>query len=235
MARLGQLLIRRAARRCIDATAIDSTESVTQPMDVRLPSRYLALSIGLLLASCRATTLQATGNAAVDLRNSDPRVRIDAALRTVDEGRRDLAYLLVENLSDRDEAVRFYTAIALRKVTGLDFGFKSYGDLVERTKAIERWHEWLESNGQSSENIDGAPLTPPDVVPEDNGEGVTESGPVNHVRASAASYAPGPPDEIFRSVAFKRTWSLLTEPYRSVRPVRATASMTPTAENPESA
>jgi hypothetical protein len=59
----------------------------------------------------------------------------------------DLVPGLVENLSDRDEAVRMFTSIGLRKLTGKDFGYNPSGAPEERFASIERWKEWLHSAG----------------------------------------------------------------------------------------
>ncbi len=165
-------------------------------MSLRPQLRCTLLLVCALVVSCRAPALQVTGDPEADLANSDPRVRIAAALQVVEEGRRDLAYRLVENLSDRDEAVRFYTSIAVRKVTGMDFGFKAYDDIAERARAIQRWQEWLESIGQAQDE----PALPPE---EPRGESYriddgqrsepAPTNPVDHARAphrreSASSY-----------------------------------------------
>jgi hypothetical protein len=54
----------------------------------------------------------------------------------------DLVDMLIENLGDRDESVRFFTSIALSRLTGRDFGYLSYGDAAERSDAIGRWRAW---------------------------------------------------------------------------------------------
>ncbi len=102
-----------------------------------------ALSLALLAAGCSATSDPATGDLRLDLRHRDPRVRMEAAFLAAEGGRRDLAGELVENLADRDESVRFITGIALKRMTGQDFGYLSYGDLGERESAMERWRGWL--------------------------------------------------------------------------------------------
>ena len=102
------------------------------------------LPILLLLASC-STLEPSTGNLEQDLRHRDPRLRVLAARSVVNEERTDLIPLLVDNLSDRDSSVRFWTAIALRKLTGQNFGFKSHAPTGERRRAIQRWQEWAGS------------------------------------------------------------------------------------------
>ena len=114
-----------------------------RPNDVGWTS---GLVVGLLVG-CSSTVDPASGDPRLDLRHADPRVRIDAARQAVSESRTDLCGLLVRNLSDRDGAVRLFSSVALRKLTGQDFDFKAHGTLTERQESIERWTRWLEAEG----------------------------------------------------------------------------------------
>jgi hypothetical protein len=67
----------------------------------------------------------------------------------------DLLPLLVHNLMDPDDAVRLFTAAALRKLTGLDFGYKPHGTEADRRAAVDRWNVWLEL-GSTSEPARGS-------------------------------------------------------------------------------
>jgi hypothetical protein len=110
----------------------------------------------LLGSGCASTNAPATGNLVVDLKHQDPRVRIDAAMRTVAEKRLELAAELVDNLSDRDGAVRLFSAAALRKLTGQDFAYKPHGTPEEQRIAIERWRLWLAEEGRNIAQDGGA-------------------------------------------------------------------------------
>ncbi|HLU49786.1 MAG TPA: hypothetical protein VK116_16925, partial [Planctomycetota bacterium] len=62
----------------------------------------------------------------------------------IEENRRaHLLGRLVESLADRDESVRFFSGIALRKATGVDHGFAAHAPESERATAVERWRAWL--------------------------------------------------------------------------------------------
>jgi hypothetical protein len=115
--------------------------SPNSPESPPIATRALALLI--LLAGCSATSDPATGDLRVDLHHRDPRVRMQAAFLAAEKDRRDLLAELVENLSDPDESVRFISGIALKRLTGQDFGYLSYGEVDERASAIERWKAWL--------------------------------------------------------------------------------------------
>ena len=67
---------------------------------------------------------------------------MEAAYQTAQSGRQDLVGLLIENLRDRDDSVRFVANIALKRMTGQDFAFRSYAGFHEREAAIHRWLHW---------------------------------------------------------------------------------------------
>ena len=111
---------------------------------------------------CVSTADPPTGDLRVDLLHHDPRVRMATAYLAAEEGRRDLLMGLVDNLGDRDESVRFITAIALRKLTGQDLGYRSYAPLGDREEAIARWRRWLaEPDGLPAEGYSCAPAGSP--------------------------------------------------------------------------
>ena len=117
--------------------------------------------LGLLLLGCRSTFDPASGDPRLDLQHADPRVRIGAAEQAVRQSRSDLCGLLVKNLSDRDGAVRLFSSVALRKLTGEDFDYKAHGTLVERREAIELWTKWLESEGLLARDVGSSEEPPP--------------------------------------------------------------------------
>ncbi len=87
----------------------------------------------------------------------------------------DLCGLLVGNLSDGDGAVRLFSSVALRKLTGQDFEYKAYGTLVERRESIERWTRWLESEGLLARDA-GLPEAPPPSPPPSPARSTPDSG-----------------------------------------------------------
>jgi hypothetical protein len=84
-----------------------------------------------------------------------------AAHLAAEQDRRDLLGALVENLADRDESVRFVAAIALRRLTGQDLGYRSYAPPAAREEAIARWRRWLGGGAGRAEEkpADAAPLS----------------------------------------------------------------------------
>jgi hypothetical protein len=78
-------------------------------------------------------------------------VRALAAKAAVESGRKDLLPLLVENLADHDAAVRMFSAIALRKLTGKDLGYDPSDPPFRREEAILAWREWLAERAREEE------------------------------------------------------------------------------------
>jgi HEAT repeat protein len=93
---------------------------------------------------------------------------------------------LVDLLDDRDSAVRMYAILALRRLCGVDFGYRFYEDAAAREAAAERWREALR-NGQvtlrpAAESAVSAsselqPNTFPDADDVANGAGESRSSP----------------------------------------------------------
>ncbi len=96
------------------------------------------------LSGCSSTTVPATGDIAQDLKHVDPRFRILAVRAAAEEARIDLLDRVAENLSDSDPAVRMFTSVALRKLTGQEIDFKPHGTVAEREEGIARWVKWIE-------------------------------------------------------------------------------------------
>jgi len=110
------------------------------------PSRPILFLWPIALAAasgCTSTSEPATGDLRLDLHHRDPRVRAQAAFRTAEAGREDLAEDLIACLEDRDDSVRFIAGIALKRLTGRDFGYLSYTDPRIRSEAAARWRAWL--------------------------------------------------------------------------------------------
>ncbi len=117
---------------------------------------YLASWSLAALMGCSATSDPATGDLELDLRHRDPRVRMEASYQAAAAGRMDLMGALIENLEDRDESVRFFAGIALKRMTGQDFGYRSFGNLAARKSAIEKWRRWHENLQQPPEELYGS-------------------------------------------------------------------------------
>jgi hypothetical protein len=113
-------------------------------------------AIALLLPSCASTSNPCSGDAARDLIHDDPKCRCEAAIQ-VEVGRRlDLVRRLLDNLRHSDPEVRFYSAMAMRHLSGVDAEYYPHDDASEREQAITLWEAWW----QEQQGIG-----PPEAVP----------------------------------------------------------------------
>lgn len=108
-----------------------------------MDSRYLRRA-GLLF--CIGSIPYATGCAPTAYR-----ARIQApysydrilAIREAGERRdRQAVPLLVDRLEDEDAAVRFYTILALERITGERFGYRYENAATKNRAAVERWRKF---------------------------------------------------------------------------------------------
>jgi len=88
-----------------------------------------------------------------DLENPSPAVRIMAIKWAGDNNVSSAIPPLVNLLHDEDTSVRFFAIEALRRITGTNNGYDYKASPKLRAEAVERWHEFLKSNGaQNYEN-----------------------------------------------------------------------------------
>ena len=101
------------------------------------PVLLAILALALAACGCQPQTI------AQPLQSDNPQVRIDAA---VEAGRtRDQAAVpyLVDRLNDSEPDVRFFSFIALKKITGQTFGWNYASPPADRDAAVQRWRQWL--------------------------------------------------------------------------------------------
>lgn len=101
--------------------------------------------VGSLLFACRPAPRAFPAS----LNSQYADVRLRAVRQAVDhpydspEERRTVLEMLVERLDDEDAAVRFFSIVALEKMTGTRLGYEYHDDLHERLRAIEAWRRYL--------------------------------------------------------------------------------------------
>jgi hypothetical protein len=76
-----------------------------------------------------------------------PQERLQAVRWLADNGSRGSLASLVDALDDRDAAVRWAAAEALRDRTGETFGYRAGDPEARRREAISRWRRWLQGEG----------------------------------------------------------------------------------------
>ncbi|MHC4482402.1 MAG: HEAT repeat domain-containing protein [Planctomycetota bacterium] len=108
-------------------------------------------SVILMMAGCRASFDRKMGLS--DLESPNPAVRVMAIKWAGDNKVSSAVPQLVDLLQDEDGSVRFYAIEGLRRITGTDNGYDYKADPQQRVAAVERWREYLKSNGlQNYEN-----------------------------------------------------------------------------------
>jgi HEAT repeat protein len=78
----------------------------------------------------------------------DPRNRVEAAIALRQADAWEAVPRLIDALSDESEALRYYSASALKNITKQSFDFSSNAPPEERAKAVEQWRSWWK-NGKT--------------------------------------------------------------------------------------
>jgi len=78
-----------------------------------------------------------------DLQHEDPSVRLAAIHRAGREKVPEAVPYLVDRLTDSEEEVRFFAIIALKRITGMDHGYRYSDSGARREQSVERWRQWL--------------------------------------------------------------------------------------------
>ncbi len=85
------------------------------------------------------------------LESERPRERVGAVYELAQRGDANAVRRMIPLLVDDDEGVRFYAAVALRRATGKDFGYRAQGPLAERARVVRRWVDWFVAEHPESE------------------------------------------------------------------------------------
>jgi len=92
-----------------------------------------------------------TGHSIYDrLQSENPADRIQATLEAADRHDRKALPYLVENLASSEADVRFYSYLALQKITGFTMGYEYYADREHRDQDVQRWRQWLKTGQAAS-------------------------------------------------------------------------------------
>jgi len=104
----------------------------------RITIMFLLFVFPLAISACAAPAFLQS-----DIQSEDPANRI-LAIRAAAEARDTQSVpLLVDRLEDEDRAVRFFTILALDKITGHRFGYDYAMPDVDRRKAVEKWRAYI--------------------------------------------------------------------------------------------
>jgi DNA polymerase IIIc chi subunit len=102
----------------------------------------------LLLSGCGGPLDRKMGLS--DLDSPNPAVRVMAIKWAGDNKVSSAVPRLVELLQDEDPSVRFFAIEALERITGTNNGYDYKDSPQQRAEAVERWREFLKSNGEQN-------------------------------------------------------------------------------------
>jgi len=102
---------------------------------------WAAWPILVLLAGCAQQPKSA--NSLAGLEDRDPAVRFQAIKWAGENGVTAAVPLLVDRLLDQDQAVRFYAAKSLERITGETFGYDYKARPHRRAAAVARWRQFI--------------------------------------------------------------------------------------------
>jgi hypothetical protein len=97
------------------------------------------------------------------MNSQDSGERVKAAKTAVtypyksEEDRRAVLEMLVTRLDDDDEAVRFFSILALEKMTGSRRGYEYHAPWADRLRAVQTWRRYLSQLAAGT----GAPTSRP--------------------------------------------------------------------------
>lgn len=113
----------------------------------------LALAAAALLtpAACHHA-----GARRAQLASENPLDRAAAIVQVQQSNDLDALHKLVDLLDDRDAGVRMYAILALRRMCGVDFGYRYFHGDAARLAAIQRWRDALRA-GEISAPSGGPP------------------------------------------------------------------------------
>ena len=123
----------------------------------RCVGRWARCGTGLAAAAlvCLASCARQSGSSVRDLKSPDPAVRAAAVWQAGQRGDRQQAGELVERLRDDDPVVRMAADEALQKLSGKEFGFRSWAPSEERTRAVAQWQAWVDAGSADTPRVSG--------------------------------------------------------------------------------
>ena len=121
---------------------------------------FIMVVMGFMVVGCVASTPK-VGTIYQQLQNEDPAVRSAAIIEAGNTKDTKSILLLIDRLSDTESDVRMFSGIALRKITGKDFGWRSWDSRTDRDKAIRRWQQWAKKTDSTVEPTSATSTTRP--------------------------------------------------------------------------
>ena len=114
-------------------------------MKPRLLAAVTVLWMGTCLAGCNPA-----GDSLYRMfQHDDPAVRMRAAIRSGQAKDPNAVGYLVDRLTDSEPEVRFFSILALEKITGTRLGYEYYAGPAARAEAVQRWRDRLKADRQA--------------------------------------------------------------------------------------
>lgn len=105
--------------------------------------------LGVLMTSC--ANIDRSG-----LQSRQSATRVKAILSAGERNDVGAIPLIIDRLDDDDVAVRSVAIQTLKRMTGEEFGYRSFDNVDVRSQAVARWRAWLK---ESRMNGKGSPST----------------------------------------------------------------------------
>lgn len=107
---------------------------------MRASQRILQFCVSVALT---APAVGCAGSVRDQIQSPDPAARVRAIIKATQWCDRKAIPLIVDRLEDEDEAVRTMANMALKKLTGQDFGYRAYDSIARRQRSVATWRQWL--------------------------------------------------------------------------------------------
>jgi HEAT repeat protein len=107
---------------------------------VRAGSLTASVTVIACLAGCDPGTARRQ-----QLNSENPLDRTEAIVQAYETRDQRAVHRLVGLLDDPSAAVRMYAIQALRRLCGVDYGYRYYASPAQREAAVERWRQALRS------------------------------------------------------------------------------------------
>lgn len=105
-----------------------------------VPLRFMAVVVLALLGGVQSGCQPSAGRRE-RLNSTYAPTRAQAVVQSAEAGDATAIHKLVDLLEDEDRGVRMYSILALRRLCGVDYGYRYFESEAQRLIAVERWRD----------------------------------------------------------------------------------------------
>lgn len=137
-----------------------------------VPLRFMAVVVLALLGGVQSGCQPSAGRRE-RLNSTYAPTRAQAVVQSAEAGDATAIHKLVDLLEDDDRGVRMYSILALRRLCGVDYGYRYYESEAQRLIAVERWRDAIRGGevrlvrGSAAEGRKNTGALAADVAAED--------------------------------------------------------------------